>query len=337
MSAQGPTLYLHIGMPKTGTSLIQAVLNAMRPQLLSAGTWLPARMMANHRIAVEASAPGSLLHSRADAQHIRDAMTFEAAVEQLRPRDGEWERVLVSSEYFSEVEPERIKAILESAGFDAAQVRVVAALRRQDRILVSGFNQDVKALDRTQILRWDLRASERLDWYARLQPWSEAFGVEAITVQVFDREAAAKRSLTSQFLDTCGIASDPAVVADLEQEHRQGENVSLPATLLAFKLAANHVVKPGEIDWLMDEALRRGVGEGVFGLDDDTVRAILDHFRESNRRVAREFLGEDGDLFDETIQSATHTSLTPDNTVVAQMVALSASRLSQENRATTPS
>lgn len=311
-------------MPKTGTSLIQAVLMRLRDQLASQHAWLPPKNIAAHRIAVETFPADSAISSRADVVHIRGMMTIDEALDQARPPAEGWSATILSSEYFSECRPERLEELLREAGFAPTSTTVLAALRRQDRILVSGFNQDVKAMARTTPLRWSPDAGHRLDWYELLAPWAAVYGKQAIKVQVFDREAAANASLSGRFLDACGISYDPESVSQKEEELRNAENPSLPATLLAFKFAANRVTRPGELDWVMAEALQRGVGHGTFGLPDEKVREILDHYRESNRRVAIEYLGEDGDLFDDVIKSPTHTTLDVDADTTAEMIALCA-------------
>ncbi len=320
-------LLLHIGMPKTGTSLIQAVLMGLRDQLASQHAWLPPKNMAAHRIAVETFPADSAISSRADVVHIREMMTIDEALDQARPPTAGWSATVLSSEYFSECRPERLEGLLSEAGFAPTLTTVLAALRRQDRILVSGFNQDVKAMARTTPMRWSPDAGHRLDWYELLAPWAAVYGKQAIKVQVFDREAAANASIAGRFLDACGLSYDPGFVSQKEEELRNAENPSLPATLLAFKFAANRVTRPGELDWLVAEALERGVGHGTFGLPDATVREILDHYRESNRRVANEYLGEDGDLFDDVIKTPTHTTLDVDAATAAEVTALCAATM----------
>ncbi|RHW27869.1 hypothetical protein D0Z08_06140 [Nocardioides immobilis] len=315
-------LCLHIGMPKTGTSLIQSVLQGLRPQLAHEGVWLPPNNLAAHRIAVEAFAADSRLSTRADVEAIREAITFEEAVAHSRPTSEEFTKVILSSEYFQQCSVPLLLPLLEKMGFSSEATSVVAALRRQDRILVSGFNQDVKAMHRSTPLIWDPDDAHQLDWYALLTPWAETFGKDAIKVQVFDREVAKKESLTCLFLEACDVSYDEASVTSLEVSRRDQENASLPADLLAFKFVANGVTRPGEVDWLIDEAQARGVGGGVYGLAEETVQAILEHYRMSNRQVALEYLGEDGDLFDDVVTAPTHTDLTVDPVILSSLLAI---------------
>lgn len=64
------SLRIHIGMPKTATSVIQAVLVGMRDCFAAQGAWIPATTLACHRLAVEATPVGSGLHQRPDFQSV---------------------------------------------------------------------------------------------------------------------------------------------------------------------------------------------------------------------------------------------------------------------------
>lgn len=321
------SLCIHIGMPKTGTSLMQAVLSAMRETLGTQGVWAPPSFLGSHRLAIAATPENRAIHDRADFVEIKAAMSLESALDQPRTAVARFDTVMLSSEYFSECSPRQLKTLLHSQGIQAAEISIIAALRRQDRILASGFNQDVKALHRTRPLTWTPAKAERHDWHALLQPWAEEFGKDRIKVQVFDRAAAAAESLTCLLLDTCGVRYDAATVRRLEERYGRSENRSLPADLLAFKFFANAVTERGQLDWLIDLALARGVGRGSFQLDARTVRMILEHYRESNRRVAAEYLGETGDLFDDDIDEEAVSTLRVTPVTITELLALCAEEL----------
>ena len=323
------SLRIHIGMPKTATSLIQAVLVGMRDCFAAQGAWIPATTLACHRLAVEATPAGSGLHQRPDFQHIKSAIGLDEAFKQCRPVTANAHTVILSSEYFSESDPRLLKALLESSGMSREDVTIIAVLRRQDRILVSGFNQDVKALNRTKPFAPFAAMTERHDWYARLQPWAEEFGKQAIKVQVFDRLAAEKESITCRLLDACGVRHDAKLVREREERNGKWENRSLPTELLAFKLFADRVTRPGDLDWLMDEALARGMGGLPFGLDASTVHKIIEHYRPSNRRVAAEYLGEAGDLFDSNVEEGAALPLAVSLETLCKLLAICAAELSK--------
>ena len=320
-------LCLHIGMPKTGTSLIQAVLASMRETLGQQGAWVAASSLGAHRLAVAATPEDDPIQRRADFVGIKAAIPLADALEQLRAAAEKFGTVVLSSEYFSECNPRLLKELLLSSDIHADHVSIVVALRRQDRILVSGFNQDVKALNRIKPLAWAPSSIDRHDWYARLAPWAEEFGKSAIKVQVFDRAVAADQSLTCLMLDACGVSYNGAAVRQQEERLSRAENRSLPAELLAFKFFANAVTRQGELDWLIDEALARRVGSVPYHLDSAIVRRMIEHYRASNRQLAADYLGESGDLFDDRVDENAKSVLTVAQATVAVLLAICAAEL----------
>ncbi len=315
-------LHIHIGMPKTGTSLIQAVLAGMRKTFATNKIWIPPTFIGAHRLAVEATPRDSKLHERSDFVHIKAVMSLEQALAESQPPSPDFHTAVMSSEYFSLSSPRLLREILCSHDLVTPDTTIVAVLRRQDRIMVSGFNQSVKAINRTQPLVWNSHAQGRLDWYALLAPWAEEFGRAAVKVQVFDRMAAGRESLTSRVLDACGITYDLGQIVAAEDIHSKSENRSLPAELLAFKFVANAVTKMRELNWLIKEAIDRGIGNGTYKLDAETTRRIIEYYRASNRRVATEYLGESGDLFDDRIDPATHTTLDVQMETLSRILAI---------------
>lgn len=318
---------IHIGMPKTGTSLVQAVLDDMRGLLAKQGVWTPSSFLVCHRLAVAATPEDDPIRQRADFLDIERAMPLPEALEQLAQAISGFHTAILSSEYFSECSPRLLKSLLGSKGIDVTTAVIVAALRRQDRIIASGFNQDVKALNRTKPVTWSPSVAPRHDWYARLQPWAAEFGKASIKLLVFDRAVAGQHSLTGLLLEACGVRYDGEMVRQCEQQRSAAENRSLPAELLAFKLVANEVTKQGELDWLLEEALARKVGSKPYRLNPETARAIIEHYRESNRRVAREYLGEAGDLFDEQIEEDAMDTLDVSPPTLAMLLAICAAEL----------
>ena len=320
-------LCLHIGMPKTGTSLIQAVLASMGDVFASQGVWLARSALGAHRLAVAATPEDDPIQRRADFVQIRGGLPLDDALDEPRAAAGKFGTVILSSEYFSECSPRLLRELLESVGAD--RVSIVVALRRQDRILVSGFNQDVKALNRARPLTWAPSKNDRHDWHSRLQPWADEFGKSAIKVQVFDRAVAGEQSLTALMLDACDVSYDAAAVRQQEERLSRAENRSLPAEILAFKFFANAVTRQGELDWLMNEVLARRVDGAPYHLDAATVRRMIEHYRASNRRVASEYLGESGDLFDDRVDEGAKCVLSVSPATLAALVAICAAELRQ--------
>ena len=135
---------LHIGLPKTGTTAIQNWTHANRNSLAAEGIFALPTILEAQRLAVECitdearlQAP-DILHSKSLSFDVARRTLIEGA-----SREGVRASV-VSSEYFFIADPTRVAAMF--AGIGVGVSRVVCFVRRQDDLLASGYNQDIKGL-----------------------------------------------------------------------------------------------------------------------------------------------------------------------------------------------
>ncbi len=131
------TVLVHIGPPKTGTSALQAAFHAHRPETLAQGV----------RYA------GASRHSGSAILALGGRPSFGR--DQGPPSMSKWHhlvrdvrgarepRVLVSSEFFAEIEPATIKRAIDDLGRDSAHV--VVTLRPLDRLIPSQWQQYVQS------------------------------------------------------------------------------------------------------------------------------------------------------------------------------------------------
>ena len=144
------TCYLHIGIPKTGTSFIQSFLSANRERLRSEGQLLyPSSLLtsgiASHRrFSASIQAPRN---TAADRQLFRinadnsDAFTKEVWLELDRELEhSSPSKVVISSEFCVNFDGSEIARLAEYLHARFEDVRVVVYLRRQDEHAVSGFD-----------------------------------------------------------------------------------------------------------------------------------------------------------------------------------------------------
>jgi hypothetical protein len=188
----------------------------------------------------------------------------------------------------------------------ARSVRLVAYLRRQDDHLASRYQQVIKIgevrklVDRVQ--EDDLAAT--YDYHARLTGWRRAIEPDEIVVRRFERGSFRDGSLYRDFLDAVGVDASP------EGREPASSNESLDAESVEFLRIVN-------IFRSEQQGLRQGIrGDRLEGAGNVLAR-LREHFdgptltlpetqldefmaqwEESNRAVAREFLGdESGELF----------------------------------------
>jgi hypothetical protein len=86
-------------------------------------------------------------------------------------------------------------------------VRVVAYLRRQDRLFLSLWGQRLKTHDPGPRFCDDLLATR--SYLRMLETWERAVGRANLAVRVFDRKAFVNGDLVADFRDAAGIPDDP--------------------------------------------------------------------------------------------------------------------------------
>jgi hypothetical protein len=274
------TLTLHIGLPKTGTTFIQGWLQASRPKLAELGVWVPTRQIFAHRLACEFIADARRA-ARADVVHIRDTdYTMARDDLALGLRQARVSHAILSSEYFFEAEPRQVAALRDAAP-DLA-VRIIAFLRRQDRIIESGYNQEVKAMGATGTIG-AAAYQKKLDWLRLFDQWAAVFGQANVALMNFDLAGRAGGVL-AEFCRAAGLPPDLAAGAD-----DRARNESLPANLLEFKRMANMVAgtgQDGSVEAFVASAMEAGIGGPAFRLSPEAARAHLAHYAQSNRALA---------------------------------------------------
>jgi hypothetical protein len=273
-------LTLHIGLPKTGTTYVQGWLQARRAALAELGVWVPARPIFAHRLACEFIADARRA-ARADVVHIRGT-EYGAAFEDLARglRNARFNHAILSSEYFFEAQPGDVAALRDAAP-DLA-IRIVAFLRRQDRIIESGYNQEVKAMGATSRIGAPAY-QKKLDWLLLFESWAAVFGEANVALVNFDLAGRAGGVL-AEFCRAARLPPDLAVDADDRMR-----NESLPANLLEFKRIANMLggtEKGASVDDFLAHAMEAGIGGPGFRLSPEAARAHLAYYAQSNRALA---------------------------------------------------
>jgi hypothetical protein len=199
---------------------------------------------------------------------------------------------VISSEYFSLCDPASVRTLLSDLSMD--QVKIVLVVRRQDRVVEAAYEQGVKMMGRKDPVRKQ-RYNKNMDWYELSSSWAEAFSSENLQIHCFDETAASRGLIVSKIFE----AVDDNLAALAVKNAGQGPApANLPADLLEFKRLANRAGAPDVLP-LLERAAAQGFGSAQFRLDRAVAKAVLDLYRDSNRKVAREFLGRKGDLFDQ--------------------------------------
>ena len=298
---------LHIGSGKTGTSSIQLFLHRNRARLAELGLLYP-------------EAPGRIRHSRLGL--------FIQPDEQLDKRPS-WRRERFSSPAeFREVFQQRLFQEITESGLPrvmfsdealygspdpalarlhqfldrfTASLRLVVYLRRQDDHLVSRYQQVVKV---GETRRLDQRTremdfSKTYGYHPRLRKIQQLLQPTELVVRRFERDGFSGGSLYQDFLDAAGI---DARADTMEQVHPVNESLDVDAVeflriLNIFRAENKAADVPKENRPLVRRLAKASKGP-TLTLPGPVLDDFMARWEDSNRRVAREMLGEeDGVLF----------------------------------------
>jgi len=301
-------VFLHIGMPKTGTSSIQAYLHQNRKALRDRGLVVPhAPGRKNHsKITLYAHTYRkgvTILQAHEVASHSAAEKFRESFLTEMKEEAAHWsanETVVFTGEHMSLLrEPEefdRLKKLLDVMG--DRPVKIVVYLRRQDLFYLSGYSQRIK---NGSTLPWsDLGENfdpSTFNYATMLEGWKSAFGKDSIIVRVFERGQMIGGDLLSDFMSVIGFADVP-IAATVRK------NESLDARTLEFLRRLNPWY-PRFVEGRLNKDRRALVSAMEQLSEGPSLRMgraaaveFLAQYEESNRTVAREYLGRaDGKLF----------------------------------------
>lgn len=313
-----PTLYLHVGTHKTGTSSVQSALYANRQRLAAAGVLYPTEGVyctpagwhgpppeGGHRYLAFSMMgtwpPWDPRDYTAPLDVCRRALRDDLA--RWRERSGRSDVVLSSEYWFRDVDPEGLRGLFDGLGY---HVRPIVYLRRQDRFLESLYDQRVRAGSMTDPFERFVErclADHRSDpWYHhRLTRLAATFGGGSLIVRPFERGQLQGGDVLDDLLAVIGYGPP----ADWRRpSHR---NPSLPTELTeSIRLLVGRLPPdtPARTRLRLSHHLRlQGWPPGLdpvryARLSTPARRALVERFAADNAAVARGFLGRsDGRLF----------------------------------------
>ena len=283
-----PTLFLHIGRPKTGSTALQHFLVNNRARLQEKGVLYPhsgRHQRASHLFAY-AYIPD--MRRAAGLGEIDPETLWRDLAAEVAQTDSS--RVILSSENFWFVDPHELPGEL-SLDY---KVKVIVYIRRQDNVIASSFCEEVK---REQIdLDADIESYalykprlQLLDYYRMLSGWGRCFGSDNLHVRIYETVAGNIQE------DFCRILDIEPATCDLDDT---AINPSFPFDVLSLISRARRVP-------LGDMAQRRFVTMisvalalldydpnydpgGLFPLQ--LRQSIMRHFDESNAAILKEFV-----------------------------------------------
>jgi hypothetical protein len=323
-----PSLDLHIGCEKTGTTSVQRFLRANRELLSQAGILFPRAPGEENQMGLAVAAQSEFGPLRRKIFKVRSWPEVEAFREKLK-HDLEQElsaaayrRAVMSGEHCSSrlIHPDEVEWLRDFLRQFFDDITVIVYIRRQDDFLLSTYSTDVKggAQHRLRIPEEDL-LRRRYDYWELLDRWSAAFGRQKVVCRKYETSALIGGDIVQDFIATARLD------ADLSYSFPRRLNESLDADCLEFlRLFNQHIPR------LTNEGVNKARGNIVsmlvaasngplLTLPEDLLREFMARLNDSNRKVAEEYFGganeeSDDPLFARSADSRPRTTA-PEMTV----------------------
>ncbi len=327
-----PTLFIHIGLPKTGTTSIQNFLAINRNILQSKGFCFPDFKIMFPNIAVNRNAH-FLMQEYFDEDKNRLLEKEEKLVQNCLGRivqlSKKYPNIIISDEKLwrgsKEHDPLFWNKLVKWGEENNIVIKMIAYLRRQDYFIQSNWGELVKqhiTSSFTDYLKNDKIKKPELNYYAHLQPIAETLGKENMIIRVYDK----KISLFDDFARSIQL--------ELSDDFQYRDGVKNPSFLgiyLEVKRLLNRL--PGfkekrsfvlnlinEIQVHEKESVNF---QSISYFSPKEQIAFLSKYEEGNAAIAREYLNrEDGILFEEESESLQESEYIKENYSKEELVAV---------------
>jgi hypothetical protein len=197
-------VFLHIGLPKTGTSYLQTILWSSRPQLAREGVVLPGRERRDHLWASRIIRQGP----HADTLPRAQRTAWDRIRTELRDAAGTG---LVSHEFFASASPDQARRVVDDLA--PAEVHLVVTARNALDLFTASWQESLKNKSTVPMQDYSSRVSKRptvvwnwraLDLRLVLRRWTDAVSPDRIHVLPVDTSAP-RDQLWETFAETIGL------------------------------------------------------------------------------------------------------------------------------------
>lgn len=205
-------VFVHLGLPKTGTTYLQAALWSNKERLRAAGVLLPGPRHRRHLLAS--------LDIRQDPRLARRAGNIAAPwqdlVDESRAFDGD---VVISHEFFGAAAPEHVQRMVDS--FPGEELHAIVTARPLTELVASRWQEWIKNGGTMAIDDWPVRYAYdptnewgwgSFDLHDILKRWSQVLPREQIHILPVDPASTDPDDLWQRFCAVIGVdaASLPA-------------------------------------------------------------------------------------------------------------------------------
>ena len=306
------TLYLHIGTPKTGTTSIQAFMVQNQDELNRNGYCYPSMTFRNNSDDIYRNGHFTFgyLFKKKERCYDTENQYRDAAYNKIQELFKTYDNVILSDEgiwhcgFREDCNVwERLQQEMQTHNFTT---KVIVYLRRQDDFLQSWWSQKIRTQPDFSNKSWDDTLQNlsdvpllELDYYKMITAISKYIGKENIIVRRFGRGYFDNDSLYTDFLNAVGLQHTDAYT--IEEEIL---NSGLTKNCVEIKRAINQI--PGVtkkehqffLDILVEYSEKKGKDTRYTMYTEEEARTLYEKYRNSNQKVAKEYLGMEQDLFE---------------------------------------
>ena len=306
------TVYLHMGMPKTGTTALQRFF-AMNQEVLQAHGFAYPIMPFRYDAIADVRNAHFMIRFRKHRKHPK----WYSGFDEVKKAAATCDNILLSDEQLWSTQRKQgfWKRLKQGFADIGADFKVIVYLRRQDEQAESHWNQKVKEPKSRVTMSFEeyLTAGRHnympFHYDEALDRIADRIGKENLFVRAYEKGQFKNGSIFEDFLDILGL--------ELTEEYQLPEytaNVRLPNNAVEIKRHLNEVYPEGVPDFFysaISEAYGMQSQTSVFGkktsmFSPELRREFMSQYEEGNARVAREYLGrEDGRLFYDDYEALT--------------------------------
>lgn len=309
------TVYLHIGMPKTGTSHIQNFLWTNDEVLREKGYVYPkfksfpgiGKARNGYFLRNQLKDP---LTGKRDPE--KEKEIYNQSFDEISELSQTYDKIILSEEGIWDTPTfswTKYKKEIDSRDLDT---KIIVYLRRQDLFIESYWSQKVKetsVLTFNEYINKKKYSKLRLNYYTRLCEISDVVGKENIIVRVYEKDQyeGKEKNLTSDFLNVIGLKLDDSFIMP-----ERVFNPSLSGIYVEVKRILNYnptykipksFVVPLLYQTMIDNSDMSDFKSSKYFAKEQQIE-FLNQFAQENSLVAKEYLGrENGELFLEKIEN----------------------------------
>lgn len=303
-------LYLHVGTPKTGTSAIQRFC-ADNSAILEREGISYRKMPFRYRDASAGRNGRFLIGTVTDEEGKRneeeERVRYEKGLEIVLEQFKEFDKVILSDEgiwlYMHRDKGETLRKLCDFGKEHGFEVKIIAYLRRQDEFMSSLWRQIVKEgkpLCEYSDYGNDGNLKKRCSYCKTLTLFRDVVGKENIIVRRFERDKFVGGSVLPDFLDIFGLKLTDEYVMDNEVMNLSTNNDYTNIQRILNQLSPHpDVICTNQSKYFAHIALRLSEKDGEYSIlmDEEHTEQFMSTYMNGNRKIAKEYFGEDGDLF----------------------------------------